>query len=425
MRFLQFSRITIITNFIRYSTLVIVIFFVEIVQAQNYDIIIWGAGNAGISAAVSIAKKGDKVALFLDNNEEIDFTFLNDTNIRDSNLERFKNQLEKGISINQKQPLNLEASGLEIAKSLKEVFTSYDNIDYIHQAELIDVQVNNKIIESILIGDNDYSKTSYSANFFIDATAEGNLLRKAGVPLQANDQSIEDFSNLVEEEVVSAIWQNNDSSDKKEYVRAKGYFKLGAINSIASKHKERPNIQKNSIASSIINAQLEIKDNSGTSYLYPCLPFTVPYFVIVPQKVDNLLVSNAVSTTKLGQSLLSSPQLKSELGMAAGLAASLCNSLEVTAKKLPVELLQREILRNRKMIVYFNDISSESEYFEVSQYFGLRGYITTAEFKADDFLEEKTAKHWQFLSNQEVKFSEGKTTRGDFLLKLYQKIQKN
>jgi len=405
-------------------TLVFLLFNFGAVRAQKYDIIVWGAGNSGISAAIAGAEKGNKTAIFFTN--KTDFSFLLEENITSV----YFNDLTAIIKpLAKEKGLTLAAAIKEkalISESLKQLFSNYKNLDFFIQRDLMDLSLEDKIITQITVGGSNYIKEIFFAKIYIDATSDGELLTKALVPLQIETEIAEDFSRFVEGAVKNAKWDTKALLfEDLNTVRAKGYYRLSALNAIATEDKQRPNIQKNTIAAGQLKGALKIEMESGESYSFLSLPFTVPYFTIIPQKIDNLLIANAFSTTKLGQVLVGQPKIKTDIATAAGLAASLCVTLETTAKKLPVELLQRELLRKKQAIVHFNDITANSPYFEISQYFGLRGYLNEASFNAEELLSEKRAKHWQFLSNQEAKLIEGKTTKGAFLQQLYKKIKEN
>jgi hypothetical protein len=85
-------------------------------------------------------------------------------------------------------------------------------------------------------------------------------------------------------------------------------------------------------------------------FILPARPYQIPYRVIVPTWLRNLLVPVAVSSTHVGYGTLRMEPLWMILGHAAGVAASMCVDINCEAPECPAHLLQ-ENLRNQGQII--------------------------------------------------------------------------
>ena len=104
-------------------------------------------------------------------------------------------------------------------------------------------------------------------------------------------------------------------------------------------------------------------------------PFQIPYGVMVPKTLTNLLVPVAISSSHVGFCGIRLEPTWSALGQAAGLAAhiSLQSGKEVAA--IDVKALQRLLLKNKAKLIYVSDVATDSPYFEAVQYFGMMGFF--------------------------------------------------
>jgi len=104
-------------------------------------------------------------------------------------------------------------------------------------------------------------------------------------------------------------------------------------------------------------------------------PFQVPYGVIVPKRISNLLVPVALSASHIGFSALRLEPTWSALGHAAGHAAHLAVTQNVSVAKVPVAEIQKLLWRERAAVVYTSDIAPGSPRFLAIQQLGLRGFL--------------------------------------------------
>ncbi len=119
-------------------------------------------------------------------------------------------------------------------------------------------------------------------------------------------------------------------------------------------------------------------------FSFSTTPFQIPYGVMVPRKVENLLVPVALSATHVGYSALRLEPTWTAIGHAAGLAAHLAVSGGGTARAVPVGQLQKLLHRDGAATIYTSDVAPGAASFAAVQWAGLHGYLS-------DIVEYKTA----------------------------------
>ena len=96
-------------------------------------------------------------------------------------------------------------------------------------------------------------------------------------------------------------------------------------------------------------------------------PATIPYRAIVPEKADGLLVPAALSATHVAFTAIRMEPVWMCTGQAAGLAAAIALDQKTELRNIDTNLLQRELVRNRQVLVYFNNLSIDDPNFEEIQ----------------------------------------------------------
>jgi len=102
-------------------------------------------------------------------------------------------------------------------------------------------------------------------------------------------------------------------------------------------------------------------------------PFQVPYGVLVPVEVDNLLVPVAVSASHVGFCALRLEPIWTALGQAAGVAAHLAVADDLPVADVDVGRLQSLLHEVGAITVYVPDVPPGSELFAAVQHFATRG----------------------------------------------------
>ena len=192
---------------------------------------------------------------------------------------------------------------------------------------------------------------------------------------------------------------------------------------------KRPPLYSNSITAShyALDSHAVHKREKGKIALdgffnYQASVYTVPFGVILPKKVNNLLIPVPASATHVGFSTLRMEPCWMALGQAAGIAAALAIEQNKSVKELDIEDIQEELLKEKTTLMYFKDITVDSPDFEMVQYMGLRGYITDWVADLDRPMDRDTAKSWSTMSGITIEKFEGKSRR-DILQAVYDLIR--
>lgn len=155
---------------------------------------------------------------------------------------------------------------------------------------------------------------------------------------------------------------------------------------------------------------------------YQASVYTVPFGVILPKKVDNLLIPVPASATHVGFSTLRMEPCWMALGQAAGVAAALSIDQNKSVKELDVEDVQSVLVREKATLIYFKDVTIDSPDFEMVQYMGLKGYINGWNADLDKPVDNRTAEQWSAKSGIAIDKFVGKT-RGEVLRAVYTLIK--
>lgn len=130
-------------------------------------------------------------------------------------------------------------------------------------------------------------------------------------------------------------------------------------------------------------------------------PYQLPYRIMVPEKVNGLLVPVAVSATHVAFSTVRMEPTWMALGQAAGAAAHLAVGAKVEPRDVDVGRLQRLLLSDGQVITYFTDIDTADPAFEALQYYGTKGFFDDYTARSDEPLTRDQAARWVGLAGQE------------------------
>lgn len=96
--------------------------------------------------------------------------------------------------------------------------------------------------------------------------------------------------------------------------------------------------------------------------------FQVPYGAILPKNVEGLIVPVAMSSTHVAFSSIRMDPTWMAMGQASGVAAALSVREGVEPRRLPVEKLQRELLRQKCRLMFYWDVPLDHPAFAAIQW---------------------------------------------------------
>lgn len=219
-------------------------------------------------------------------------------------------------------------------------------------------------------------------------------------------------------------YTDNGNFPRQVYVREgrrlEGTYFFTANDVLPGVEGGRPRILDQSITAShyALDSHAVRKREEGRIHLdgffsYPAAVYTVPYGVMVPRKVENLLFPVPVSGSHVGFSTLRMEPCWMAMGEAAGTAASLAIDGGTDVRSVPVKELQHKLLDNGATLVYFRDLKNTDRDFRQVQKLALEGYFPGWNADLDKPLDEETAALWSRLSGKEIRCDGG--TRRQFL----------
>ena len=183
----------------------------------------------------------------------------------------------------------------------------------------------------------------------------------------------------------------------------------------------------------------------------PVPPYQIPYGVLVPKEMTNLLVPTAASSTHVGFCALRLEPIWMSLGQAAGHAAGKSIASGLAVQKVDVPDLQRTLHRQGSSTIYVSDVMPGHPQFDAVQWWGTAGglhgleglrnrpgvrgkkrhgqYSEAAPGHAVQLavvLDADTAEAWRTLATElgiaaeKLPTAGGKTTRGEFINAAFQ-----
>lgn len=120
-------------------------------------------------------------------------------------------------------------------------------------------------------------------------------------------------------------------------------------------------------------------------------PFQVPYGVVVPRKVDGLLVPVACSCSHVAYNALRMEPVFIALGEACGLAADLALEKKTALRKVPTAALQSRLVEQRGVVTFYEDLPFTDPGFAAFQYLGARGLNAGYRAEKDSALTQAQA----------------------------------
>ena len=157
-------------------------------------------------------------------------------------------------------------------------------------------------------------------------------------------------------------------------------------------------------------------------FAYRTQPYSVPYGVIVPLKVENLLIPAPASSTHIGFSTLRMEPCWMALGEAAGLAIAVSLDEGTTVRELNVIELQRRLLAAGAVLIFYEDAAPGDNHYEAAQYFALRGFLGDGlRAHLNEAASAQCRANWTSWANA-PDLADFAGTRGELLDALYQQV---
>lgn len=186
----------------------------------------------------------------------------------------------------------------------------------------------------------------------------------------------------------------------------------------------RPPLYKTSVTAShyALDSHAVHKREPGRIHLdgffsHPTAVYTVPYGVMVPRAIENLLFPVAVSGSHVGFSTLRMEPCWMALGEAAGEAAALAIESGDDVRGIEIVKLQRRLLDHGAVLVYLRDLHPGDDDYTAVQQLALEGYFPGWEARLDEPIDEETARLWSSLSGQKIP-ADGQTPRREWVRRL-------
>ncbi len=111
----------------------------------------------------------------------------------------------------------------------------------------------------------------------------------------------------------------------------------------------------------------------GGEFYNPVPPYQIPYGVLLPKTIENLLVPVAVSSSHIGFCALRLEPIWMSLGQAAGHAAALAVETGRAPQAVDLGELQSRLHRDRSATIYVSDVLPGHPLFEAVQWWGTAG----------------------------------------------------
>lgn len=231
-------------------------------------------------------------------------------------------------------------------------------------------------------------------------------------------------------------YADNHNFPRQVYVREArrimGGYLFSAHDALPRTPGGRPIIHADSITAShyALDSHAVRKREAGRVNLdgffsHPTAPYTVPYRVIVPQRVQGLWVPVAASATHVGYSTLRMEPCWMALGEAAGTAAAQTLRAERLGETPRTLELQRALLKHGAVLIYYRDVPPGHPHYEAIEMLGLRGLLPDWEVKPDEIVSDTQWAQWRHALGLPAATSDrlAPTTRGDALGELWRELR--
>lgn len=227
-------------------------------------------------------------------------------------------------------------------------------------------------------------------------------------------------------------YRDNDNFPRQVYVREgrrlEGAYFFTAHDALPLNPGTRPPLHQSSITAShyaldshAVRKREENKVHLDGFISYPSDVYTVPFGVMLPKELDNMLFPVPVSGSHIGFSTLRMEPCWIAMGQAAGVAASIAIDSKLKIKNVDIAKVQDILINQKATLIYYKDLRPDDADFKMVQYMGLRGYLPSWETKLDLPVDAGTVLLWEGLCGKKLSYNEG-SGRRELLREIYKGI---
>ena len=231
--------------------------------------------------------------------------------------------------------------------------------------------------------------------------------------------------------LASDEFTDNDHFPRQIYVREgrriRGEYLFTAHDALSKRHS-RDHMTSITASHYSLDSHACLKREAGRPHLdgffaYRTTPYSVPYGVIVPLEVENLLIPAPASSTHIGFSTLRMEPCWMALGEAAGVAINVSLDEGTSLRGANVIEMQRQLLAAGAVLTYYEDAAPGDDHYEALQFFALRGFLGDSyKAKLDQPVSDEDRSRWTRAANTPDLADFG-GTRGQLLDALYDGVK--
>ena len=208
--------------------------------------------------------------------------------------------------------------------------------------------------------------------------------------------------------LASDEFTDTDNFPRQIYVREgrriRGEYLFTAHDALSKRHT-RDHMTSITASHYSLDSHACLKREEGRPHLdgffaYRTTPYSVPYGVIVPLEVENLLIPAPASGTHIGFSTLRMEPCWMALGEAAGEAINVSLDAGTSVREANVIEIQRRLLAAGAVLTYYEDVAPGDAHYGALQYFALRGFLGDSyQANLKEKVSDEERKNWIASAN--------------------------
>lgn len=142
--------------------------------------------------------------------------------------------------------------------------------------------------------------------------------------------------------------------------------------------------------------------------MLPIAPYQIPYRILIPEKLNGLIVPVAASTTHVAYSTLRMEPLWMGIGQAAGTAAALAIRAKVQPREVAITSLQKKLLEGNQILSYFEDYDPNEKASAAAQFWGSKGFFADYKANLHETISATELNRWLKLASESIGTSDSK-----------------